>query len=102
WGNDNYGFTATTITSMVIHPTEPSTVYAGTSSGVFKTTNGGRTWTAINNGLSNRNVTAMVINPSTPATLYIAIAGFQTITGVYKTTDGGANWIRHSNGIVHS
>jgi hypothetical protein len=108
WGNDNYGFnatgiTATTITSMVIHPTEPSTVYAGTVSGVFKTTNGGRNWTAMNNGLANRNVLAMVINPSSPATLYVAIgSGFQSDTGVYKSTDGGGTWIRRSTGIFHT
>lgn len=109
WDNDNYGFnatdltTTTTITSMVIHPTAPSTVYAGTVSGVFKTTNGGRTWTAMNNGLTNRNVLAMVIDPSTPATLYVAIGnGFQGGTGVYKSTDGGGTWIRRSTGILHT
>ena len=108
WDNDNYGFsatgvTATTITSLVIHPTEPSTVYAGTVSGVFKTTNGGRTWTAMNNGLTLFNVLAMVIDPSTPATLYVAIgSGFQSGTGVYKSTDGGVTWIRRSTGILHT
>ena len=102
WGNDNYGFGGSTITSMVIHPTQPSTVYVGTAVGVFKTSDGGRTWTAINNGLTNRNVTAMVMDPSAPNTLYIAIAGFQTITGVFKSTDGGATWIQRSNGIVHA
>ncbi len=108
WDNDNYGFnatgiTATTITSMVIHPTEPSTVYAGTVSGVFKTTNGGRTWTAMNNGLTLLNVLAMVIDPATPTTLYVAIgSGFQSGTGVYKSTDGGGTWIRRSTGILHT
>src|SRR6185436_1399384 len=102
WGNDNYGFRGSTITSMVIHPTQPSTVYVGTAIGAFKTTDGGRTWTAINNGLTNRNITAMVMDPSAPNTLYIAIAGFQTITGVYKSTDGGATWILRSNGIIHT
>lgn len=102
WSNDNYGFGGSTITSMVINPTQPSTVYVGTATGVFKTTDGGRTWTAINNGLTNRNVTAMVMDPSNPATLYIAIAGFQTITGVYKSTDSGATWNLRSNGIIHA
>ena len=103
WSNDNYGFTASTVTSMVIHPTEPSTVYIGTQTGVFKTTNGGRTWTAINNGLgNNRNVTSMVINPSAPATLYLTIGGFQSGNGVYKSTDSGATWVLRNTGINHN
>ena len=102
WDNDNYGFNATTITSMVIHPTQPSTVYVGTTTGVFKTINGGRTWTPMNNGLTTRNVTAMVIDPAAPATLYVAISSFQNDFGIYKSTDGGASWIRRSTGINHN
>ncbi len=103
WNNDNYGFTASTVNTMVIHPTEPSTVYIGTQSGVFKTTNGGRTWTVMNNGLgNNKNVMAMVINPSAPATVYLTIGGFQSGTGVYKSTDSGATWVLRNTGISHT
>ena len=38
--------------------------------GVFKSTNGGGSWTAINTGLTNPNVLALAIDPSAPATLY--------------------------------
>ncbi|HKG78743.1 MAG TPA: SBBP repeat-containing protein, partial [Pyrinomonadaceae bacterium] len=108
WSNDNYGFTGastafggSSITALVIHSTQPSTLYAGTGAGVFKSTNGGRTWTAVNNGLDNRNVVALVIDPLTPSTLYAATAGFVIgNTGVYKSTDGGSNWNRRSNGIT--
>ncbi|HKU74629.1 MAG TPA: SBBP repeat-containing protein [Pyrinomonadaceae bacterium] len=107
WSNDNYGFTGASpvfagsvVTDLVLDPTQLSTIYAGTGNGVFKSTNGGRTWSAINNGLLNRNVVALVINPTTPATLYVATAG-STIgnTGVYKSTDGGNSWNLRSNGI---
>ncbi|HEU4769511.1 MAG TPA: SBBP repeat-containing protein, partial [Pyrinomonadaceae bacterium] len=108
WSNDNYGFgiagsssfSGTTVTGLVINPAEPSTVYAGTGIGVFKTTNGGRTWTVMNNGLTSRNVAAIVINPSTPATLYVLVTDFTSNSGVYKTTDGGATWNRRSNGLI--
>ena len=108
WSNDNYGFgitesssfSSTTVAGLVISPAEPSTVYAGTGIGVFKTTNGGRTWTAMNNGLTSRNVVAIVINPSAPSTLYVLVSDFTSNSGVYKTTDGGATWNRRSNGLV--
>ncbi len=107
WSNDNYGFAgpipfsgAPSVSGLVIHPTETSTVYAATGTGVFKTTNGGRTWSSMSNGLPGSGVTALVINPSAPSTLYAAVSNLTSQTGVYKTTDGGANWVRRSNGIV--
>jgi len=40
------------IRSLAIDPTTPMTVYVGTSSsGVFKTEDGGATWSPVNNGL---------------------------------------------------
>src|ERR1700752_1042099 len=72
WSNDNYGYNITGSSStccIAVHPTQPSTIYAGTQSGVFRSTNGGRTWSAINNGLDNHAVVALVIDPSTPSTL---------------------------------
>ena len=111
WNNDNYGFGGSfatnvgslSVTALVVDPSQPSTVYAGTSNGVFKSTNGGRTWSEMNNGLTNRNVVAMVINPSAPSTLYVAISNFfGGGTGVYKSTDGGSTWNPRNNGIIHT
>ncbi len=102
WTNDNFGFSSSSITCMVIHPGQPSTIYAGTSNGVFKTTNGGRNWFAVNNGLNNFNVVAIVINPSTPNTLYVATNGFGGNAGIYKTNNGGSSWFFQNNGIVHT
>ncbi|MCA1576618.1 MAG: SBBP repeat-containing protein [Acidobacteria bacterium] len=109
WTNDNYGFGGTvssnfggsSVTALAIHPTEPGTIYAGSGAGVFKTTNGGRTWSAMNNGPTSRNVTALVINPSAPSTLYIATSNFPG-SGVYKSTDGGSTWNLRSSGLNHT
>jgi hypothetical protein len=110
WSNDNYGlggtvappvgFPAAGASALAIHPTQTSTVYAATVAGVFKSTNGGRTWFAMNNGLPTSAAVALIIDPSTPSTLYAAISAFGGSAGVYKSTDGGATWNRRSNGLV--
>jgi hypothetical protein len=56
---------------QAINPATPNTLYAGTAGrGVFKSTNGGASRTAINSGLTNLQVFALAINPVTPSTLY--------------------------------
>ena len=111
WSNDNYGLGGAVWTSvsfpfpgasaLAIHPTDTSTVYAATAAGVFKSTNGGRTWSAMNNGLPTGGVGLLVMDPLTPSTLY-ATAGssFSGNGGVYKTTDGGATWNFRSTGLI--
>src|SRR5687768_8870098 len=56
------------ITALAIDPTAPTTLYAGTlGGGVFHSTDGGGSWTAINAGLTNLFISALAM---TPATLY--------------------------------
>jgi hypothetical protein len=93
------------VDSLVMDPQDPSTLYAGISVrttfepdglGVFKTTDGGNTWTAATEGLGSRYTFALAIDPQTPTTVY-AIAGgsfYSCCTGLlYKTTDGGGSWV---------
>jgi photosystem II stability/assembly factor-like uncharacterized protein len=94
-----------TIQALVIDPSSPSTLYAGTfEGGVFKSTNGGDSWSAVNSGLSSSMfsggpaktpVYALAIDPGTPATLYAGTSG----NGVFKTTDGGASWSAVNSGL---
>ena len=77
-------------------PSAPATLYAGTLGGVFKSTNAGGSWTAINTGLTGTGVSALVIDPFAPATLY---AGTDT-DGVFKSTNGGGNWSAMNTGLT--
>jgi hypothetical protein len=56
------------IYTLAIDPTTPTTLYAGTAfSGLFKSTDGGSTWRAVNTGLPTGSI--LVIDPLTPTTL---------------------------------
>jgi photosystem II stability/assembly factor-like uncharacterized protein len=97
WDEMNNGFpieTLTSINAIVVHPTDPDTAYVMTSPhesetaiGIYKTTNGGVSWSAANNGLNDLNTNDLQLDPLMPNTLYVA-----TDSGVYKTIDGAQTW----------
>lgn len=86
------------IRSILIHPTTPTTMWVGSvSGGIFKTTNGGASWTHLDDFLPSLSVSSLVSHPSAPNTIY-AGTGESTSghgsqgAGVFKSTDGGASW----------
>jgi photosystem II stability/assembly factor-like uncharacterized protein len=84
-------------------PSDPKTIYLGSSDlsngcGVFKSTDGGLSWTAQNNGIGQVGlfsqhylpVTTFAATPD-PSTIYFG--AYSPLGGsVYKTTNGGASW----------
>jgi uncharacterized repeat protein (TIGR02543 family) len=87
-----------TIRCLAIDPLTPSTLYAGTDNGgVFRSTDGGSTWTALNTGHTNLSVWALAINPLSPSTLYAGTWGY----GVFRSTDGGSTWTAASAGLTN-
>src|ERR1700676_740543 len=74
------------VEAIVLDRKDTTTLYAATNwSGVFKSTDGGENWTAINNGLADPLVSSLAISPADPAVVY---AG--TRSGVFKTVNGGS------------
>jgi photosystem II stability/assembly factor-like uncharacterized protein len=65
------------VSTVVVSPREPGTVYAGIRGvGVFRSTDGAASWSALSAGLPRRVFTGLVvIAPSDPSILYAATAG---------------------------
>jgi photosystem II stability/assembly factor-like uncharacterized protein len=78
------------INALVIDPQTPTTLYVGTNGvpyepcsipcggfndGVFKSTDGGETWTAVTTGLTTPHVSALAIDPQHPSRLYAGTQG---------------------------
>ncbi|MET0649337.1 MAG: SBBP repeat-containing protein, partial [Pyrinomonadaceae bacterium] len=93
----NSGLLIPVVNSLAINPAAPATLFAGTSFGIFRTTNGGDSWAEVRGGLtgSSPNVNRIVVDPSNPQTVYAAT----TTRGVLKSTDGGTNWAPFNNGL---
>ena len=97
WTSSNGDLSNLNITTLVVDPATPATLYLGTiSSGVFKSTDSGGSWAFSGAGLSNLKITALAIDPITPATLYVGTnAG-----GLFKSINAGSTWSAINGGIT--
>ncbi len=88
WTDISDGIWAAAFYAVVVDPSQSSTLYAGTSAGVWKSVDGGASWSEARTGLPRRgSVFALAIDSRRPSTLY---AGSDD--GVYKSSDGGLSW----------
>lgn len=85
-----------TVPGIVVHPHDADMAWAATvGGGVFRTSDGGITWTPMSSGLSDKRVMALAIDPKNPDVLYAGTAG----AAVFKTLDGGRSWRPSSAGM---
>src|SRR5271165_5365061 len=84
------------ITTVVVDPRDGNVLYASswtrdsaTGGGVFRSADGGATWSAA--GLAGQSVRALAIAPSDPNVL---VAG--TLDGIYRSLDASKTWLRIS------
>ena len=80
-------------------PGDPAIVYVGSASGgVWKTTNGGTTWTPIFDKQPVQSIGDLAVDPTNPEVVYVGTGEANVRNsvsfgdGVYKTTDGGRTW----------
>lgn len=76
-----------TVRTIKVHPTDPDIVYAGTGNAVYKTIDGGNSWTEVFS-LGGLNANDLSIHPSTPDLIHLA-----SNQGLYISTNGGVDWL---------
>ena len=117
WRTRNEGITwepifdqeaSTSIGDVTVAPSNQDIVWVGTGeanifrssmagSGVYKSTDGGETWTHM--GLAGTHtIPRIIVHPTDPNTVYVAASGHEwtddEYRGLYKSTDGGETWDR--------
>ena len=113
-----------TVGRIVIHPTNPNIVYVASAGqewvenemrGVFKTTDGGKTWSHVLKISPKTGVNDLAMDPKDPNILYAGAwqrqrrkwndprvePGFSE-GGIFKSTDAGKTWNRMTKGLPPS
>ena len=107
------------IARVVVNPASPNTVYVAAMGhlfstneerGVFKTTDGGKTWKKVLYVDDRTGAIDLAMVEHSPDTLYAAMCDCQRVPGyhydggpgsvrIFKTTDGGATWQKLAGGL---
>jgi len=106
------------ISKIIVHPDNSNTVWAavqgplwnkGGERGLYKTTDGGKTWKKTLGDEEWTGVTDMLVDPRNPDVLYAAtwqrhrtVAAYMgggPKSGLHKSTDGGETWMALKNGL---
>jgi uncharacterized protein (TIGR03437 family) len=92
------------ITDFVFNPVDSTIAYAAAGNafgdpqnGVYRSTDGGQTWTRLAGGLpaqATMGRIALAVDPNAPSTVYALIAKSSdfTLNGLYRSRDGGNTW----------
>jgi photosystem II stability/assembly factor-like uncharacterized protein len=102
-GSNNSNTNVGRVVCMAFHPSNVNIFYVGAASGgLWKTTDGGSTFTALTDSLPAMGISGIVVHPTSPNTVYIITGDGNGShrghyirhygTGVYKSTDGGLTW----------
>jgi hypothetical protein len=95
------------VADVVAGSPDLQTLYAAVlHHGVFKSTDGGHSWSPVTNGLPNGEAMALASDPQTPGVVWAALGHNASATngvyrpgGIYETTDGGQTWVSENTGI---
>ncbi|HEX2958194.1 MAG TPA: hypothetical protein VHO70_15275 [Chitinispirillaceae bacterium] len=89
WKRINSAITSDSMTELI---TIKGNLFAGTSNGVYLSSDSGTTWSAINTGLTNLKVATMCLIGNT---IFAA-----TDSGLFRSTDNGTSWNTASSGVT--
>jgi photosystem II stability/assembly factor-like uncharacterized protein len=83
------------VNAIEIDDVNPNVVYAGTTKGLYRTTNKGESWERIGQSITQPFISSIVLQSGDPSVIYIGGPG-----GVWKSADGGKSWEAKNEGLA--
>ena len=93
WTASNTGMGSLVVGMLLRHPSDPTIVFAATSSGIFKSINSGSSWTRKSSNTSNYK--DIKFKPGDPTVMYATASG-----SFYRSSNSGETWTQITSGIV--
>jgi len=92
------------LNNVTFHPTDSNQIWGGApQGGLWKTSDGGQTWSSNTDNLPTLGVSSMIIDYNTPTTMYIGTGdrdgGDAPGLGVMKSVNGGTTWTLFNSGM---
>ena len=84
------------VTRIKVDPHQPDTVYTATLSGLYKTRDGGQSWTRIGATLSDQMLSDLILDPIHSHVVYVT-----NRDGVFRSEDGGVTWESRNAGLTN-
>ncbi|MCK4771380.1 MAG: T9SS type A sorting domain-containing protein [Candidatus Latescibacteria bacterium] len=86
------------VLALEIDPSDPQVIFAGTTEGVYRSSDRGVTWTMV---LDVQMAVDIAINPSNSDTIFASCGnlGIPADAGVYRSVDGGDTWTELGGGL---
>lgn len=79
------------LTYLAIAPSNSDVLYAGRTNSLYRTTNGGNTWSTMTVPTGS-GYNDLIVSPTNPNTIWIVRTGYNSGSKVYKSTNGGSSW----------
>lgn len=83
------------VNAIELDRANPTIVYAGTTKGLFRTTNKGEQWERIGQSLPDPFISSILLHPREPSQLYVGGS-----KGIWKSSDSGKTWQEMNQGIA--
>ena len=90
-----------TVRVLAISKSDPRIIFASSSNSLFKSGNGGKTFSYLQTGLPDRIITGIDIHPDSPDVAILCVSGFGS-GHIFKTSNGGYNWTDISNNLPNT
>ena len=91
----------TTLDEIKVSPLNPNIIFATSTNAIWKTSNGGTTWSNITptNIIGNNQITDLTMDNLNPNNIYITLSGYSAGIKVLASYNGGSTWINYSQGL---